>query len=169
MLSPRKLSFYAKKNEAKNFRFRSWLKFHADPEDLDQRFLRLHQELFAVYDCNRCRNCCKQYNGSVPKSDIERDAAALGLSEADFKAKFLLDEIDEGEQAYTTKNKPCDFLQEDGSCLLGDNKPENCKKYPFTDQPDRMGSLLSFLDTISICPVAYEIWERLKEEYGFRG
>ena len=169
MLSPRKLSFYAKKNEAQNYRFRSWLKFHADPEELDQHFLHLHKELFEDYDCSRCRNCCKQYYGSVPKRDIERDASALGMSVSDFVAEYFKDQIDEGEQAYSTKNKPCDFLQEDGSCLLGDHKPENCKKYPFTDQPDRMGSLLSFLDTISICPVAYEIWERLKEEYSFRG
>jgi Fe-S-cluster containining protein len=91
------------------------------------------------------------------------------MAEMDFRTKYLQDKIDEGEQAYSTKNKPCDFLQEDGSCLLGDNKPENCKMYPFTDRPDRMGSLLSVLDTISICPVAYEIWERLKKEYGFRG
>lgn len=169
MLSPRKLSFYVKKNEAQNYRFRSWLKVHADPDDLDQRFLRLHKELFANYDCSRCRNCCKQYYGSVPNGDIKRDAAALGMSEMDFRTKYLQDEIDEGEQAYSTKNKPCDFLVKDGSCLLGENKPENCKKYPFTDQPDRMGSLLSFLDTISVCPVAYEVWERLQEEYSFRG
>ena len=169
MLSPRKLSFYTKKNEAQNYRFRSWLKVHSDPEDLDQRFFRLHQELFADYDCSRCRNCCKKYYGSVPKSDIERDAAALGMTETDFRKKYLRDQIDEGELTYSTHNKPCDFLQGDGSCLLGDNKPENCKKYPFTDQPYRRGSLLSFLDTISICPVAYEIWERLKKEYGFRG
>ena len=169
MLSPRKLSFYTKKNKAQNYRFRSWLKFHADPEDLDQRFLRLHRELFAGYDCSRCRNCCKQYYVAVPKSDIESDAAALGMSVTDFITKYLQDQMDEVEQTYSTKNKPCDFLQEDGSCLLGDHKPENCKMYPFTDQPDRMGSVLSFLHTISICPVAYEIWERLKKEYGFRG
>lgn len=169
MLSPRKLALYAQKNESQNYRFRSWLKFHADPEDLDQRFLRLHNELFGEYDCSRCRNCCKQYYGSIPKSDIERDAAALGMSEHDFKVKYLHDQMDEGEQAYSTKNKPCDFMEKDGSCLLGDNKPESCKRYPYTDQPDRMGSLLSFLDTISICPVANEIWERLKEEYDWRG
>ena len=169
MLSPRKLSFYSKKNEAQNQRFRSWLKVHADPKDLDHRFFQLHQELFSSYDCNRCRNCCKQYYGSVPERDIGVDAATLGMSVIDFITRYLQDQMDEVEQAYSTKNKPCDFLQEDGSCLLGDNKPENCRKYPFTDQPDRMGSLLSFLDTISVCPVAYEIWERLKAEYGFRG
>lgn len=69
---------------------------------------------------------------------------------------------------YQTKHKPCDFLQEDGNCKLGDCKPDSCKKYPYTDQPERLSSLLSILDTIEICPVAFEIFEGLKQEYGFR-
>lgn len=39
---------------------------------------------------------------------------------------------------------------------------------PYTDQPERLWSLLGMLDTITICPVAFEIFERLKKEYGFR-
>lgn len=69
---------------------------------------------------------------------------------------------------YHTKHMPCDFLQEDGSCKLGDCKPDSCKKYPYTDQPERLWSLLGMLDTITICPVAFEIFERLKKEYGFK-
>ena len=168
MLRPGKLTFYAKKNESKNNRFRTWLKIHADSEELDEKFYRLHQELFSEYDCSRCRNCCKRYCGLIPVSEVEKDAAALGLSETEFRTKYLKEKLDIEEQAYHTKSIPCDFLQEDGNCLLGDHKPDSCKKYPYTDQPDRKGSLLSLLETISICPVAYEIWERLKEEYNFR-
>ena len=51
---------------------------------------------------------------------------------------------------------------------LGDCKPDSCKKYPYTDQPERLCSLLGMLDTISICPVVFEIFERLKKEYGFK-
>ncbi len=167
MLSPEKVSYYAKKKERYNYRFRTWLKLHADPDALDEEFHRLHQELFSEYDCSRCRNCCKQYAGLIPAEEIERDAAALNLSGDAFRKKYLQETIDAGEQAYPTKNCPCDFLQTDGSCLLGSLKPDACKKYPYTDQPDRMGSLLSFLDTVSVCPVAYEILEQLKQEYGF--
>ena len=168
MLSPRKLHFYAKKNEGANFRFRTWLKGHADPDELDQKFYRLHQELFATYDCSRCRNCCKQYPGFIPEREVARDADALHISAEEFRKRYLQDVMDVEEQAYCTKHTPCDFFQENGNCLLGDCKPDTCKKYPFTDQPDRMGSLLSFLDIISVCPVAYEILERLKEEYRFK-
>ena len=45
MLRPSQVQFYAKKAENKNYRFRSWLKMHADPDDLDAQFLLLHKEL----------------------------------------------------------------------------------------------------------------------------
>ena len=77
-------------------------------------------------------------------------------------------EKEEYDMNYQTKHKPCDFLQEDGNCKLGDCKPDSCKKYPYTDQPERLSSLLSVLDTIEICLVAFEIFERLKEEYRFK-
>lgn len=110
MIHPDKIGTEAKKKEEENFKFRSYLKGHADEKELDEQFLQLHKELFADYDCSKCRNCCK----------------------------------------------------------LEDCKPDSCKKYPYTDQPERLWSLLGMLDTIAICPVAFEIFESLKKEYGFK-
>lgn len=67
---------------------------------------------------------------------------------------FFLEKA-EGGIGYQTKHKPCDFLREDGECKLGDCKPDSCKKYPYTDQPERLFSLLSVLDTVEVCPVAF--------------
>lgn len=61
-----------------------------------------------------------------------------------------------------------DYIAEDGNCRLGACRPESCKKYPYTDQPDRWASLYSVLDVIEVCPVAFEIYERLKKEYVWR-
>ena len=90
----------------------------------------------------------------------------LQMSREDFMSLYLDVTAESGE--YSTRHKPCDFLKEDGNCLLGDCKPESCKKYPHTDQPDRMGSLYSIIDFAEVCPVVYEMLERLKEIYGFR-
>ncbi len=166
MIHPDKIGVEAKKKEDENYRFRSYLKGHADEEELDKQFLRLHRELFADYDCSKCRNCCKMYNGSIPEEDVEKDAEYLEITVEQFIDFFL--EKEECGLGYHTKHKPCDFLQEDGSCKLGDCKPDSCKKYPYTDQPERLFSLLGMLDIITICPVAFEIFERLKKEYGFR-
>lgn len=167
MLAPRKVQFEAKKKESENLRFRTYLKCHANEEELDQQFLSLHNELFEDYDCNCCRNCCKMYYGQIPKKDIEQDAKCLGITPDEFVTKFLDGEEKEGK--YKTQHKPCDFLQENGTCKLGCCKPEDCKNYPYTNQPERLWSLYSVLDAVSVCPVAFEIYERLKKEYGFNG
>ena len=45
---------------------------------------------------------------------------------------------------------------------------DSCKTYPYTDQQERLHNPLGFMDIISICPVAFEMYERLKKEYSFR-
>lgn len=82
------------------------------------------------------------------------------------KDSFLT--YNECEDNYETKHKPCEFLMENGECKLGEVKPDNCKDYPYTNRPERLHSLYVVLDVITVCPVAFEIYERLKKEYGFR-
>lgn len=166
MIAPRKIKFEAKKKENENLAFRTFLKCNADEEKLDEQFKLLHEELFANYDCSRCRNCCKMYNGSIPNEDLEQDAEYLHMTKEQFIDSYLVK--NEIENTYETPNKPCDFLEEDGNCKLGECKPENCKKYPYTAQPGRLQSLYSVLDVVEVCPVAFEIYERLKKEYHFR-
>ena len=167
MIPPRKVARMAKEKEDENFEFRTFLKINAEEKELDEQFLRLHKELFAEYDCNRCRNCCKMFHGIIPAEDIDRDAEELQMTKEQFMASFLEAKREEETGGYYTKHKPCDFLQEDGSCRLGECKPDNCVKYPYTNQPGRLESLYGVLDAITVCPVAFEIYERLKEEYGY--
>lgn len=166
MIAPRKIEFVSTKKERENIEFRTFLKCNADEKELDEQFAKLHNELFAEYDCNKCRNCCKKYYGSIPAIDVNKDAEYLNISVDEFVETYL--EKKDNDENYTTKHKPCDFLQADGSCKLGECKPENCKKYPYTDQPERMHSLYSVLEAVSVCPVVFEIFERLKVEYGFK-
>lgn len=105
------------------------------------------------------------FYGYIPEEDIQKDAEYLKLSKEQFIELFL--QKDKTPEGFVTKHKPCDFLQEDGRCKLGDCRPENCEKYPYTNQPERLASLHSVLSAVEVCPVAFEIFERLKEEYGF--
>ena len=165
MILPDKVFEASKRKEEKNYKFRSFLKAHADEKELDEQFLRLHNELFKDYDCSKCRNCCKVCHAQIPESDIEKDAEFLNMTAEKFKEEYLIrDEFGE----LVTKHMPCDFLDVNGECRLGDCKPESCKKYPFTNQPERLWSLLGLIESVSVCPVAYEICERLKQEYHFR-
>ena len=38
--------------------------------------------------------------------------------------------------------------QKDSGCKLGDCKPDSCKKYPYTNQPERLLSMLSVLEAV---------------------
>lgn len=165
MISVEKLKYWANKKEKENYRFRTFLKINAEPDKLDEQFKQLHKKYFAEYDCSSCRNCCKEYCGTIPNEDVEADAEFLGLDKSDFIMKYLVDEPN--NEGYNTRNKPCDFLQ-NNVCILEEHKPDSCKNYPYTDREDRIGSLLSIIDNTSICPVVYEIMEDLKSMYNFR-
>jgi uncharacterized protein len=43
------------------------------------------------------------------------------------------------------------------------------REYPFTNKPERLFSLLSIIDFASEYPVVFEMLERLKKTYGFKG
>lgn len=164
MINPNEVSVRAKQKEDENYAFRTFLKIHADPEELDKQFLELHHELFSSYDCNSCRNCCKQYRGNLSEEEITDCAEKFNMSPGEFKEKYL---HQNQEGTYDTNHLPCDFLQADGSCLLGECKPVSCAEYPFTARPDRWSSLLGIMSNLSVCPVLFEMIERLKESYGF--
>ena len=164
MIELDKLEYWAGKKEKKNLKFRTFLKTHADPKELDRQFAALHKELFAQIDCSKCRNCCKKCHGTIPFADIGKDAEFLGMAEDEFRQTYLQKEAD--AEGFNTINVPCDFLR-DNECILADNMPVACKDFPHTDKPNRLESLFAVLDFTFICPVVYEIVERLKEMYNF--
>lgn len=164
LIQPYQVEQAAKRKAKENKRFRSFLKTHADPDVLDRQFLELHQQIFPRYDCSQCRNCCKLLHAEIPAWEIDRDAAHLNMTKEEFVTKYL-EQDDFG--AWTEKHLPCGFLMEDGECRLGDCRPDGCRKFPYTDQPERLESLYSVLNAVSVCPAAYEILEALKLIYDF--
>lgn len=163
MITPKNVPVAAAKREDENLRFRTFLKIHADPEELDQQFLALHRELFAGYDCCQCGNCCRAYSTTLSEEEIVSISAHLGMT----RQKFLEDFLIRGRDGLELP-APCRLLEMDGRCRIQDCKPEECKGFPYTDRPDRIASLYSVLTAVEVCPVVFEIWERLKELYHFR-
>jgi len=167
MIDPKKINTIAKKYEDENYGFRAYLKEHADGGELDSQFQKLHNELFADYDCCKCANCCRAYAVTLNKSDVDRISNYLGQDRNDFITEHL-EKSEFDEDCYNIKEEPCIFLCVDGKCNIQDIKPQECKGFPFTDQPDRLGSLLGVIDFAEECPVVFEILERLKKIYWFK-
>ena len=163
VVEPSKLKMTARRYEDENTKFRTFLKNHADPDILDKQFAALHNELFSGYDCCRYHNCCAQYSVSLSDEDIEKIAAFINLSKEDFISQYAC----EGDDGYVIK-PPCPFLENDGSCRVQPCKPDECRGYPYTDQPDRISSLYGVIGFTEVCPVVFEIVQRLKQIYGFK-
>ena len=164
MIEPSKVKEAFNRIEKENYAFRSYLKNHADEDELDEQFLKLHKELFLSYDCTKCRNCCKEYSAGLKQEELGRIAAFLEMTETDFIQKYVNQEFGQ----YQFNVWPCYFLKEDGSCEIETCKPDSCRDYPYTDKPERLFSLFSITESAGICPVVFEILERLKDEYQFK-
>jgi uncharacterized protein len=164
MIEPSEVKAAFKKVEDENYSFRTYLKNHADLDELDEQFSALHNELFQNYDCGRCRNCCREYSACFEENELSPVAAFLGITETEFKFKYINEEFGE----YQLYARLCCFLNKDGGCSIEACKPLNCRDYPFTNKPKRLLGLTGIIKSAEICPVVYEMIERLKQIYKFK-
>ena len=163
MIEPAKVYEAACEKKEENMAFRVFLKNHADPDELDAHFIKLHEELFAGYDCCQCNNCCSIYAIALREDEAENIAAFLNLGFQDFVAQYLFTSSTGG---YGIES-PCPFLLTDGKCLVHQCKPSVCRNYPNTNKPDSLRRLLHIISITEECPVVYEMIERLKALYRF--
>ena len=144
-----------------NYKFRSYLKCHADEKQLDEDFKKLHEKYFKIYDCSKCRNCCKKIGISMDESELDKICETYNYDKEKLKEKYLQEEYGE----YTAN--PCPFL-DDKTCKIEKCLPKSCQEYPYTNKEERLYSLITVVNNSKVCPVVYEILEELKDKYHFR-
>ena len=157
-----KISQIGKRNEQKNLRFRSYLK-GIDGNRIDRLVFRLNAEVSAQIDCTACGNCCRSLKPSLTNDDIKRLSVNQNLSEEVFIEKY----IDIEDDANVFRNLPCSFLCEN-KCAVYENRPEDCRSFPHLDKGNFTTRLWGVLENYSICPIVFNVFERLKMELRFR-
>ncbi|MFN4977386.1 MAG: YkgJ family cysteine cluster protein [Bacteroidota bacterium] len=121
----------------------------------------LHEEAFEQVDCLACANCCKNYSPRFKTPDIKRISKVLSLKESVFIERYL--RIDE-EGDYVLKSKPCPFLGTDNYCSIYDDRPSDCRRFPYTDEDVFVKRPQLTLKNTSFCPAAYYVVEKLMQE-----
>jgi hypothetical protein len=82
-----------------------------------------------VFSCRQCGECCRGEKGIlVTPVELEALAAYLGLSTAEFAARYLVDTAMGPQMA--TQNGSC-IMQQDELCLVHPVKPRICREWPF--------------------------------------
>jgi Fe-S-cluster containining protein len=168
MIEASKIKEISQEYAKQNTKFRRFLKFNTNNDTLHAQFAELHNELFSVYDCCKCANCCKLYLIYLENEDVIVISKYLRQSQNDFIDTYLTEAEDDGEKVYQIKESPCSFLEPDGKCRIQECKPLVCRDFPYTDKPGKLKSLLELLNFAEECPVVFEIIERLKKMYNFQ-
>ncbi len=120
----------------------------------------LHEEAFEQVDCLTCANCCKNYSPRFKTPDIKRVSKRLGLKEGEFISRYL--KIDE-DGDYVLQSQPCPFLGADHFCSIYEDRPSDCRRFPYTDEDVFIKRQALTLKNTSFCPAAYFVIERLIE------
>ena len=145
-----------------NYRFRTYLKGHADEKELDKQFKKLHNKYFKDTDCSKCRDCCKILGISMSEEELNKICKKYNLDINKLKNDVLKEEYGK----YVAS--PCPFLNDDNSCQIKNCLPKSCKDYPYTNKDERLYSLLTVVQNSKVCPVVYNILEDLKDMYNFK-
>lgn len=129
-----------------------------NPPDLDRLFDREHRDVFSRIDCLDCARCCKGLGPLLRKRDLGRIAKSLGVKESVLIRDFL--KVDE-EGDYIFKEMPCPFLGPDQYCLIYEDRPDACRRYPHTDQRKMKSRWSILLKDCETCPAAVLILEQV--------
>jgi Fe-S-cluster containining protein len=120
----------------------------------------VHQEVFEKTDCLVCAACCKHIPPILTEQDISRLARRVGISRKQFVRQYVLMDIN-GE--LTMNGVPCRFLGQDNACMVYEDRPEACRRYPHTDEKAYPKRLDLNLANTQLCPAAYNIAMQLME------
>ncbi|MBS1600148.1 MAG: YkgJ family cysteine cluster protein [Bacteroidetes bacterium] len=154
----------------------NWQKKSADHQKQYKNFLQkadknkvlknlptLHEEAFEKIDCLQCANCCKNYSPRFKTPDIKRIAKLLKMKEGDFIETYLM--IDE-DGDYVAKSAPCPFLGADNYCSIYENRPSDCRRFPYTDEDVIVRRAQLTQKNSTFCPIVYYVLEKLMSVVG---
>ena len=129
---------------------------------LKDEVVKKHQEAFQEIDCLSCANCCKSSPPIVTKKDAKRMGKALGIPPKTVIKKYLIHDVD---GSMMMNGVPCVFLQEDNRCSIYNDRPEACRAYPHTDDPNYLNKPRFNVENTIVCPAAYAIVKKLQASF----
>jgi len=157
-----KIQRLASFREDENFRFRTFLK-GKDNAKTDEIVHRLHEELTRQIDCTLCGNCCFHLQPELHHDDMATLARLENIAPETYRDEYC-EEVEIG--AFFLKSKPCRYL-EGKICRVYENRPDECKDFPYTGKEDFIHRTYSMIEFYGICPIVFNLMERLKKELQF--
>jgi len=156
-----KINRISKQKENENYKFLSFLKGQ-DSDRVDKIVHRLYREIAEQIDCTDCGNCCKNLRPRVTDTEIDILSKIDNLLHEDFVTKFI--EQDEIDHVNYLKDTPCKYLV-DKKCVIYTDRPFDCRSYPHIHKKYFNSRTLDVINNFGICPIVFNVFERLKMEF----
>ena len=154
--------------------FDNWQKKSADHRKSYQRLLQkgnrndilrllpdLHDEAFEKVSCLSCAGCCRNYSPRFKTPDIKRISKYLRMKEGAFIDEYLMLDT-EGD--YVLRSTPCPFLGENNACNIYEERPSDCRRFPYTDEDVLFKRPAITLKNSEFCPADYFVLEKLQQQ-----
>jgi len=141
-------------------KYKHFLK-NPDKNKVLKQLPKLHNEAFSKVDCLTCAACCKNYSPRFKTTDIKRISKLLKQKESVFIDTYL--DLDK-EGDYVTKSAPCPFLGVDNFCSIYDDRPSDCKRFPYTDEDVLIKRTAITQMNSTFCPAVFYVLEKLIEK-----
>lgn len=118
----------------------------------------LHEEAFSKIDCLQCAACCKNYSPRFKTPDIKRISKHQKMREGEFIETYLREDED-GD--FVLQSLPCPFLGADNLCSIYEQRPSDCRRFPYTDEDIIIKRQQLTLKNSTFCPITYYVLEGL--------
>lgn len=153
---------WEKKSAEHQKQYRNYLQ-RADKNKVLKQLPALHEEAFGKIDCLQCANCCKNYSPRFKTPDIKRISRHLRMKEGEFIEEYL--DLDK-EGDYVVKGTPCPFLGAGNECSIYEERPSDCRRFPYTDEDVLIKRPQLTQKNSTFCPIVYHVLERLIDANG---
>jgi len=164
----KKIKETAQKKEDENWEFRSFLKGYCiEVVKLDSIVHRLFDLVSMEIDCTACGNCCRGVSPILSQKDIERLAHGLGTSIEHFRRQFLVESDKNFSEGLIFNKEHCPLLK-GNSCSHYELRPEDCRSFPHLHKKKFVSRLIGVIENYAICPLVFNVYERLKNELWHR-
>jgi len=149
----------AEEREEENWEFRRFLKnSDLEIEKIDAIVHRLYREVAKGIACLECGHCCRVASPILSPEDVSRLAEVQGMTDEAFTEQYLIK-----DEAGMLFRLPCPF-QSGHTCTVYEHRPENCRSFPHLHKPDFVFHLVRAIENCSVCPISFNVYERLKQE-----
>jgi Fe-S-cluster containining protein len=152
-----KFTHWEKRSEEHQKQYKQYLQ-RADKNKVYKQLPDLHEEAVSKVNCLECANCCRNYSPRFKTPDIKRISRHLKMRESEFIENYL--KLD-NDGDYVARTAPCPFLGEDNYCNIYDERPSDCRRFPYTDEDVLMKRPQLTLKNVSFCPIVYYVMEAL--------